>query len=96
MNNNKDYYAAAKFYGVGCILLTLACLALFIAWCRAAYDNTPKDSHWAKKFDSLYVVYKKNELQWETLHKKSKGYYFVNPIEKKGIKNFDLIKFVEE
>jgi len=91
---NKDYYAAAKFYGVGCILLTLLSLSLFIAWCRASVK--PDDSYWAKKYDSLYVISKQNELMWNTFNEKSKGYYFVNPIEKKGIKNFDLIKFTEE
>lgn len=91
---NKDYYAAAKFYGVGCILLVLVCLILFIMWCRKS--PVPNDSHWSKKYDSLFVVYKQNELHWEAFHRKSKGYYFVNPTEKKGIKSFDLIKFTEE
>ena len=92
--DNKDYYAAAKFYGVGCILLTLICLILFIMWCKKS--PVSNEAYWAKKYDSLYVVSKQNELQWDTFHKKSKGYYFVNPTEKKGIKSFDLIKFTEE
>jgi hypothetical protein len=95
---NRDYnnvLAAAKFYGATCILLTLGCLSLLIL-CFKKSITSPNDSHWAKKYDSLYVVSKQNELQWDTFHKKSKGYYFVNPTEKKGIKNFDLIKFVEE
>lgn len=92
--SNKDYYAAAKFYGVGCILLTLLSLSLFIAWCRASVKPS-NEGYWAKKYDSLYVVSKKNELMWNTFNEKSKGYYFVNPLEKKGIKNFDLIKFME-
>lgn len=93
--DNKDYYAAAKFYGATSILLVLVCLILFIMWCRASV-SVPNDSHWSKKYDSLFVVYKQNELHWETFHRKSKGYYFVNPTEKKGIKSFDLIKFTEE
>jgi hypothetical protein len=92
--DNKDYYAAAKFYGATSILLVLVCLILFIMWCRKS--PAPNDSHWSKKYDSLFVVYKQNELHWETFHRKSKGYYFVNPTEKKGIKSFDLIKFTEE
>lgn len=92
--SNKDYYAAAKFYGVGCILLTLLCLSLFIAWCRKS--PVSNEGYWAKKYDSLYVVSKQNELLWNTFNRESKGYYFVNPIEKKGIKSFDLIKFTEE
>jgi hypothetical protein len=95
MDKNKDYYAAAKFYGATCILLVLVCLILFIMWCKKP-SNSCNEAYWAKKYDSLFVVYKQNELQWDTFHKKSKGYYFVNPTEKKGIKNFDLIKFMEE
>ena len=93
--SNKDYYAAAKFYGVGCILLTLLSLSLFIAWCRAS-SQPSNEGYWARKYDSLYVISKQNELHWETFHRRSKGYYFVNPTEKKGIKGFDLIKFTEE
>jgi len=52
---NRDYYAAAKFYGVGCILLTLLSLSLFIAWCRAS-SGPSNEGYWAKKYDSLYVV----------------------------------------
>lgn len=94
--SNKDYKSRSKFYAVTCIIITLFWVTTSIMYVREYNSNHSDESYWSVKYDSLYRYYKVNEKNWDTFNKKSKGYYFVNPIEKKGIKNFDLIKFVEE
>lgn len=95
MRNENPYYLAAKFYGVISVVLFGICVALFILWGRGCKPET-NEAYWSKKFDSLYVVCREQQKFIDNFHEKSKGYYFINPSEKKIVKKFDLIKFTEQ
>lgn len=93
---DNKYRFAAKFYGMTSILLFFTTVVLFILWGNGCRKPSNNESYWSKKYDSLYVVYSKNAELWKDFEEKSKGYYFLNPQDKRLVKKFDLVKFTEE
>lgn len=91
----NKYYSAAKFYGITTLVLSVICTVLFILWGQGCKPQS-NEAYWSKKFDSLYVVCSEQQRFIDDFHRKSEGYYFINPSEKRYIKKFDLIKFTEE
>ena len=90
-----NYKQRFRIVSVLCVLLALGYFALFIINLNKK-EGCPDSSYWSRKYDSLYVVYNANAKNWESFEKKSKGYYFVNPADKKLVSKFDLKTFVIE
>jgi hypothetical protein len=92
----NKYQSTAKFYGTLCVILSAACLALFLVGAFNSNKSSQIEKRWKNKYDSLLLAYKVNETNWNNFEKKSNGYFFVNPKEKKLIKKFKLAKFTEQ
>lgn len=93
---SNNYKQSARIYGSLCVLLALVCALLFIMILNKNNKSKLEHKSCADRYDSLYVVYRTNADNWEKFQKKSNGYYFVNPSEKRLINKFDLKTFVIE
>lgn len=90
-----NYKAAAKFYGILCVILLVLVTGLFIMYSRSEGDKASIEKPWKRRCDSLDSLYKGNAQKWEKFEKESAGYYFVNPKDQKVVKGFKLSKFIE-